>query len=241
MLASARWRIDPVDFFFRVVHPARFLRNIEHLRTTPWRRRALDFLASSRLASVPIRACHSLRDRHRRESRSLNVRIVPSFGGWADIVWKQSQPVHAILAVRDAAALNVLYPASDRRFYRLQACRGESTVGWAVVMNNALNGHRHFGSMRLGSIVDALAVPGCEAAVVAAATRFLASLGADLIVSNQSHRAWSGALRGCGYFRGPSNFLLAVSPALAAVLEPYDQTRDRIHMNRGDGDGPIHL
>jgi hypothetical protein len=241
MLASARWRIHPVGFFFRVVRPTPFLRQIEHLRTTPWRRRALDLLASSRLASVPIRCCHYLLDRYRRLPRLLEVSVVPSFEGWADLLWEQSQPAYVMLAVRDAAALNVLYPVSDRRFYRLRVRREESTVGWAVVMNNALRGHRHFGSLRLGSVVDALAVPGYEASVAAAATRLLKSHGADLIVSNQCHREWSAALRGCGYLRGPSNFLLAVSPALAAALEPYDETRERIHMNRGDGDGPIHL
>lgn len=241
MLASARWRIDPVDFLFRVVHPTRFLRHIEHLRKTVSRRRALDLLAGLRLASVPIRAAHRLRDRHRRLPRALDVRIADRFGGWADEVWEASRQELAMTAVRDAAALNVLYPVSDPRFFRLHVGREGTTLGWAVVMNNALRDHRHFGSMRLGSVVDALALPGSEAAVIAVATRFLEDRHADLIVSNQCHRAWSAALRGCGYFRGPSNFLLAVSPALAAELEPYDETRERIHMNRGDGDGPIHL
>lgn len=241
MLASARWRIHPVDFFFRVVHPGSVLRHLEYLRARPWRRRALDLVATLGLASLPLRAYHVLRDRHRRLARSCQVEPVERFADWADDVWRESRPAYAMSAVRDAASLDVLYPSSDRRFVRLRVGRGASTVGWAVVINHALQDHRHFGSVRLGSIVDALALPGCEAAVTSTATRFLVLGGADLIVSNQNHHAWSAALRGCGFFRGPSNFLFAASPDLAALLEPYDETRRRIHMNRGDGDGPIHL
>ena len=61
----------------------------------------------------------------------------------------------------------------------------------------------------------------------------------DLIVSNQLHAAWRKALAGAGFHHGPSNFLFAASPALAARIG--DAADDELHMNRGDGDGPIHL
>ncbi len=239
MLASASWRLDAVGFFFRVVRPAAFLRHIRHLRTTSWRRHALDLLAATRLASGPIRAWHLMRDRGC--GRDCESEVVESFGAWADDLFVVAAPAYSLVAVREAAPLHVLYPASDRRFVRLRVRRGALTVGWAVVMNNQLDRHRHFGSMRLGSIVDVLALPGSEAAVADQATRYLERDGADLIVSNQSHCAWSAALRSCGYLRGPSNFLFAASPGLVKALEPYGTTLQGVHMTRGDGDGPIHL
>jgi hypothetical protein len=65
--------------------------------------------------------------------------------------------------------------------------------------------------------------------------------GVDLIVSNHLHHAWTKALADAGYLRGPSNFLFVVSPALAALLDPFEASADQMHMTRGDGDGPIHL
>jgi len=63
--------------------------------------------------------------------------------------------------------------------------------------------------------------------------------GVDLIVSNQLHPAWSQALLRSGFRTGPSNYLLALSPALARAATGAGH--DRSHFNRGDGDGPIHL
>jgi hypothetical protein len=68
---------------------------------------------------------------------------------------------------------------------------------------------------------------------VRAAASLLEQRGVDLIISNQSHAAWSQALLDAGFRTGPSNYLVALSPALAKA--------DQFHFNRGDGDGPIHL
>jgi hypothetical protein len=95
--------------------------------------------------------------------------------------------------------------------------------------------------MRLGSIVDALAVPGFENAIVAAAIDRLRDERVDLVVSNQSHAALTGAMRRHGFLNGPSNFLFAASPALAGRIGPAAANLGRYHLNRGDGDGPINL
>jgi hypothetical protein len=63
----------------------------------------------------------------------------------------------------------------------------------------------------------------------------------DLIVTNQLHRDWCNAFARNGFLAGPSNFLFAPSPALAARLEPFEATAGRIHMTRGDGEGRIIL
>jgi hypothetical protein len=108
-----------------------------------------------------------------------------------------------------------------------------------VLLDTQMRGHLQFGDMRVGSIVDCLAAPEQAGAVMRAAAGVLEERGVDLMVSNQLHRAWSDALQQAGFRKGPSNFLLALSPALAECVNGAGD--DGFHFNRGDGDGPIHL
>jgi hypothetical protein len=99
--------------------------------------------------------------------------------------------------------------------------------------------HKQFGDMRVGTIVDSLGPPESAGAIVGAAASLLERRGVDLIVSNQLHSAWSRALLESGFRTGPSNYLLALSPAFAQAVGGANH--DQFHINRGDGDGPIHL
>jgi hypothetical protein len=99
--------------------------------------------------------------------------------------------------------------------------------------------HKQFGDMRVGTIVDCLAPPESAPSVIRAAASLLEKRGVDLIVSNQSNTAWTRALLASGFREGPSNYLLAISPAL--VEASGGANHDQFHINRGDGDGPIHL
>ena len=47
--------------------------------------------------------------------------------------------------------------------------------------------------------------------------------------------------RAAGFLSGPSNFLLTISPALTQVLKAAPVEDRDVHINRGDGDGPINL
>jgi hypothetical protein len=109
------------------------------------------------------------------------------------------------------------------------------------LLNTQHSGRDRFGSLRLGSIVDCFAAPSAAADVVACATRVLASLGVDLIVSNQSHSAWFAALAASGYIQGPSNFIFGTSKELTRLLADAKIQFSDVHLNRGDGDGPINL
>jgi hypothetical protein len=95
--------------------------------------------------------------------------------------------------------------------------------------------------MRVGSIVDCLAEPDAASSVVRCCTSFLEERGVDLIVTNQASSAWGKAFAASGYLKGPTNFILVLSPKLAARLDPVNDSWGAIHMNRGDGDGPINL
>jgi len=230
MLRRLAWRMAAVPFFFKVPHPYAFLRQIRALRTSPLRRVALDAAALSGMGWLAMKAAGVAR----RTAGAAPVERPAGFTPWADAVWKSCLPHYGMAAARDAATLDRLYPPDDPRFLRIR-----TGGGWAVVLDTAMRGHKQFGDLRVGTLADCLASPDAAAEVVRAAARTLEERGVDLMVSNQLHHAWTGALAEAGFRQGPSNFLIALSPALAALVK--DRADHEMHINRGDGDGPIHL
>jgi hypothetical protein len=229
MLKRLRWPMCSVPFHFKVVHPVPFLRHIRAIRTSPLRRAALDAAACTGAGWLGMKALGLTR---RLPSGPFD--LAPTFAPWADKTWEHSRHAYALLAQRDAATLEQLYPPSDPRFLRVRA-----GGGWAVVLDTQMQNHKQFGDMRVGTIVDCLAPPEAAMRVVRAATGLLEQRGVDLIVSNQLHTDWSRALLESGFREGPSNYLLAISPAFVEVSA--ERSQSQFHINRGDGDGPIHL
>lgn len=241
VLGSMGWSAHLVPFFFRVVRPSAFLRNIRTLRTTNARRRVLDLTAATGIAGPAVKLLHAGLTRPVWGRSAVEAEVVDRFDDWADGIWRQALGNYALIALRDAEGLNTLYPATNPKPIRLRVSRAGHDLGWAVVFDTQLANHKQFDNMRLGTIVDCLALPGEENAVVQAATEHLQTRGVDLIVSNQSHAAWCKALWTNGYLPGPSNYGLMVSKALASALSPWQENVSRVHMTRGDGDGPIHI
>ena len=231
MLAALGWRLDPVGFYFRVLRPARFLRNIRALRKTAARRSLLDLAASTGAGWLGVQALQLARF-SAGPATAVNFEQVHGFGSWADELWEACHTRYGACGVRNSETLNRLYPASDQRFLISKSDRG-----WAVALHTQMSGDKYFGDLRVGSIVDALAQPEDAPAVIAGCVAGLAKRGVDLIVSNQRHRAWAGALRRAGFLKGPSNFIFAASKKLGELIGPFEEA----HINRGDGDGPIHL
>jgi hypothetical protein len=242
LLQAAGWTMFAVPFFFRVVHPAAFLRNLAILRRRgPAVRWTLDALGLSGLGWLGVRALQAF---YRRQLPSdPNVAFGPQseFSTWADALWEECKSQYGMSAVRNAETLQILYPQTDSRFIRLLVTRHKRPIGWAVLLNTPLSGHRQFGNMRLGSIVNCFAATAETAHVVGAARTFLESQRVDLIISNQAHAAWRRGFRQAGFLQGPSNFLFAASRDLTKLLERQSVPSDDLHVNRGDGDGPIHL
>ena len=233
MLAAMGWRLTHIPFLFRVHRAASFLRHIAPLRSSPFRARLLDAAAATGLGSLGFRVLQTRLPLNRR------MEAVPceSFGAWADVVWEGAKSNLSFSAVRSSEVLNILYPSQLARFHRLRI----GTSGWAVVLDTQMNSHRYFGGMRVGTIVDALAVPGKEVSVAGAASQFLAARGVDLIVTNQAHAGWVAAFRRCGFLNGPSNYILGTSKKLTEDLQPWDTHASKLHITRGDGDGPLDL
>jgi hypothetical protein len=238
LLRAAGWTLGEVPFYFKVFHPTRLLHELTPLRKTRWRRLAADALAVTRLGALGLflygRLFHPVRA---AIDRSLASRRVDAFGSWADGVWQRCLGRYRTMTVRDRATLEVLYQKA--RFIRLQLLRGETTVGWSVLLATQMAANKYFGRMCVGTLVDCLALPEDAEAVTLASMEELKAAGCDLAISNQQHRSWCRALERCGFSAGPSNFLLGFSPALKTALHPIDWAE--LHFNRGDGDGPYNL
>ncbi len=237
MLRAMRWGLYAVPFRFRVLRPRRFLREIRPLRQSAARRMAMDAAAWSGAGWLALR----LLQRRRPGPSPAEVDTVDRFGGWADEIWNRCAPLYASIAARDSARLNALYPPGRSGLTRLRVGIEGKAAGWAVLLDTRMRADRYFGNLRVGAIVDALAAPEYAPAVIRAAADALERAGVDLVISNQSHRAWWSALRDAAFLEGPSNFVLAVSPAWAQALAPFESRCQEVHINRGDGDGPIHL
>jgi hypothetical protein len=242
LLQAAGWTMFAVPFFFRIVHPAAFLRNLAILRRRgPVARWTFDALAMSGVGWLGVRGVQAFY--RRRVPADPDVAFEPQneFSAWADLLWDECKTQYGMSAVRNAETLQVLYPQADPRFIRLLVTRRRRPIGWAVLLDTRVAGHKQFGDMRLGSIVNCLAATAETAHVAGAARTFLESQGVDLIISNQSHAAWCRGLRQAGFLQGPSNFLFAASRDLAKLLDRQGVRNEDLHVNRGDGDGPINL
>ena len=238
MLVGQDWTIAETAFYFRCVHPRDVLRDLAWLRRSPSRRFLMDAAAQSG-GWVGIAALQRLRTQE--PSHEASAPAVADFGDWADELWDRARGSYSMLADRSSHTLRARYPISDARFQRL-AVRSDSEIcGWVVVLATTMHDHRHFGNLRVGTIVDCLAVPGNEHGVICAATDVLEGQGVDLIVSNQSHRNWRSAFARAGFLSGPTNRFFTPSPELARLLVPFEEKFPLTHLTRGDGAGPIHL
>ena len=235
MLKALGSSLALLPFFFKIVHPSRFLKEMQALRTSALRRILMDIGAATGLGWLALRGAQNVKRARWTRSEGVDVSRVPEFSDWADPLWLQAREQYRMAAVRDSGTLRRLYPAADRHFTRLRIQRNQTDIGWAVVGERRKDSK--YGSMTVGSIVDCWASPEDAIAVIEAATRELEAQKVDLIVSNQSHLAWGHALERCGFFKGPSNFIFAASKKYAEALHPFAENCRAFHITRADGDG----
>lgn len=236
LLARLGWRVEPVPFYFRVLHGGAVARQLRVFES-PARQRLQRLLAASGFAGAGALAWRAAARLARpRAPRGLRLVPVEHFDERVDQVQAQGLASYPALLDRSAAALEVRFRRGDKRLLRFLLKRGNAVCGWLLLTCTLLHEHRQFGDLQLGCIVDSLCAPELAPAAVQLAGSELAAAGVDLIVSNQTHKAWRGALRANLFLPGPSNFILARSAAFAPAVVLED-----LHVNRGDGDGPINL
>jgi hypothetical protein len=238
LVRALGWRLSSIPFYFKPLRPTRFLRELRYVRRRAGVRFALDLASVTGVGWLGLTLAGLALRARARGPAPVRVEAVTHFGDWADAIWAANAPRYSFVGGRDAAALNATYPPESGEFIRLRVSRGERAIGWAVVQDSLPGSSDHFGGMRVGTIVDGFAAPADAAAVVRASTDALSERQVDLIISNQSHRAWRRALSAAGFLRGPSSWLFAPSPALAALVLAVDPSGHAVHLNRGDGDWP---
>jgi len=239
MLKGLGWYLTLVPFLFRVLRPSRFLQHIQPLRKHPARRLALDLAAFTGVGWLALNAWQ----RRHTDARPSGLRweVVPRFGDWVDAIWERSRRDYSLCAVRDREALAALYPEEDPRYLRLKVMRGGEVVAWAVLLDIQMRGHKYFGDLRVGAVLDGMTDAGAVTSAAMAATEALADRGADLVVTNQLHADWVAGVQHAGFLRGPSNYGFAMSKQLARLLDPIETHAPRMHVTRGDGDGRVNL
>lgn len=226
-----------VPFFVRIEHGGPVAREARYLRKGRWLSRALDLAAATGLASLGAKAL-KLALRNGPRLGGATVETVAEFGPWADELWQRCRAHYSFIELRDAATLARIYPSERPRFERLRIARGGQAIGWAVLQRAEMQDNPNFGSLRVGRITDVFAAPADAAVVVRAAADTLAARGVDLMLSNQLHPAWCDALRRNAFLPGPSNYVFAPTARLAERIRAVDPEYRRVHVNRGDGDGP---
>lgn len=240
MLKTLGFTVTSVPFVFRVNQPGRFLANIEHLRTSTFRRLALDLMRFSGLGWLGERTWHTLVSARYRDN-SVRFEQVSSLDGIADEVWERSRGDYSFMAVRNAPMLRLLFPSSDQRYQRIDVSQGGQTVGWAIVLQKAMAGNKYFGDMKIGVIADCLARPSDAPAVIQAAADYLAGTGVDTTIANFQHPAWREGCRKAGFLAGPSNHAFTMSQELSRLLPNPEQLQKSLHLTRSDSDGLVNL
>lgn len=240
LLRALRWRLEPVPFFFRIAKPRRVLRQLPQLRSNPLRRALAEAGALTGLGSLAIRSLQRSRRRADVRLRAVAVNPDDGWGEWADDVWANACRSYSMIGLRDRGALRALYPESGRYLsYAFEM--GQRIVGWSVLLDMQMHANKHFGDLRVGTILDGLCLPGLEADLLRHSAALLRDRGVDVVVANFNHEDWRQGLLGAGFLAYRSNYLLGASPRLVSTLQPISENWPRIQLTRGDGDGRIHL
>jgi hypothetical protein len=237
LLSRLGWAVSEIPFLFRIEHPRTFTREIRWLRQRTRLRVLVDTAyRTGMLAGMVGLARMRRRVFGPRVPATVSIDQVQELPSDIDELFSRLRGDYGLLCDRTAAAMRMKLP-QDPKLVRLVLSRSGKLDGWVVLSLSRLNNHTQFGDMTLGCVVDGLAAIEDVDILVAEACRRLEAGGCDLLVSNQSHPAWISALRRQVFIRGPSNFVLALSPALAAARAEVSCA----HFNRADGDGPINL
>lgn len=234
MLTRMAWPQTRVPMLLKTSKLGRILRRG---RLAPKKVAPLAALAS--LTGLPQLAASIARPSRVRPGRAYAA-PQEEFGPWADTIWDRAKLMYGFIATRDAKSLNRLMPAAGEPFVTpLKILRDNGDViGWAAVRDRQLDDDPMFGNLRCGSIVDALAIPGCEALVANAATRWLEDKGVDLVGAVFSHPTWQVAFDVSGYWSIKDRRTVAASPALANAVGGLDKLLSGAHLTLIDGDGP---
>ena len=242
VLRRMRWTEFHTPLALRITKTSRFLRMNRFLRKNRKIGAALDVLAVTGVGTLAV----SLAQFGQRVAAGgllgsrVKVTEVDRFGPWADTVWDAARGRYDFVALRDRATMNALLPIDgwpEAAILRID--QDGVTIGWAAMRDTQLKNDGRFGDLRVGSIIDSLALPGHEHSVIGAAARHLQRRGVDVVVANYASPVWIEAFRRSGFLISPKRRILVASPPLAEQLGAGSS--HGMHLTPLDGDGPLGL
>lgn len=240
LLKSAGWTLRPVPFLFRVLSARPFLRELRILQSSPLRRALANVAATLGVGNIVINALQFRFALPTQIGRGVSIEPVVSWDHWVDELWDQYRGDCSFAVLRDLRTVRALYPLGGRiRAYLFR--QSGRPVGWVAAVSSSMRDDKHFGNLRVATILDGIALQGAKLACVALASRELAREGVELLLANHSHLEWGRAFRAAGYHSAASNYILALSKQLSANITSQPNGLERMHFTRGDSDGRGHL
>jgi len=239
-LAAMKWRVMLVPFRFYVLQPTRFLKHVRALRDTRWRSTVADFAALTGLGSAAIRTAQ--RFRKHSSVRCLSANRIDTWDEQISSLWTIYRAGSSFCAARDRASLPFFLNLTDSGLLAYLLTDQQGILrGWAVLKVKAMQNNKHFGSLRVATLLDAVSELNFERAVLQAMIDCAKENTADILVMNQLCDRWLVASEQSGFWRGPSNYVFASSPALTQTIAKVDLKFSRVHCSRADGDGRVNL
>jgi hypothetical protein len=236
MLKAMGWTVRPVPFYFRMIRPARCVRELGPLRESAWKRVAGAVAAATGAASIGAAVLHRATAPARQAVGRYTAEAVNSWGEWAAGVWSAFAPGVSFSVLRNPETLSFFYPLHDSSLKVWRLKRGDVVEGWFALAISTMRASPYFGNLRVATLTDCIGLPDAMRSGCMLAVEEARRLDADLLIANQAYQALQDACIGAGWRRGPSNFLLATSKALTQELKP-----ESVYVTRRDGDGLVHL
>ncbi len=198
LLKAAGWLARPAPFLFKVHRAGRFLTELRMLHRTPARSLAVKAAAWSRAGRGGRNVIAAAGMGGGGDADGFTIEMVTEWGGWADAIWDRFRACCSFAVCRDRRALEAMYDLRrDPRLLVALVRKSGEPVGWTVSYLTAMRDSEYFGNLKVGAILDGAAAPGDMRATVELTDVSLASRGADLTITNQTHRAWVAAYRRC--------------------------------------------
>ena len=236
-LKAAGWSVEEVPFYYKVIRASRFLQQMPQLQQPVWKKTAAQIGAFSGLGALAFRVMH--RNKSVPDLRRYSI-AKAEWGPWATELWERFRMQIQFGVARDQASVPLLY-RSGREIGPLVIQHDGVICGWSMALLTPMQNNVHFANLRVATILDCIADDEHRVAAVTRTVEYLAQAGADIVITNQSHAPTQQAFLDAGFRPGPSNYLLAASPKLAAAIGGTPVKSGSIHLTRSDGDGPINL
>jgi hypothetical protein len=231
LLKALKWQVDLTPFRFVPLNVGRVATSVKAIRDRippllmPFTELAGTLVTPLFRQVLSIRGARDLGVVSKAEESTAAVAVA-----WAAM----SRSINFGLT-RDINAAAALYAVNENEIV-LQRRSDPRCV--AVVRIRHLDTRSPFAGLTVATVLELLAPNEREVGLLSRQVLgYLARCDVDIAVTNISNAAHVRSLDGSGWLRGPSNYVLALSPAMASA----GVTADTSYVTRTDGDGRLNL